>query len=116
MNRLQISELDYKLADVTSSHLPESMSANSTHGALVDLDSDGLLDLITSTWSGRNQLLLNTGDAHFKDLTESVPEDRDPTRCVVVADFDKDGRPDLFFCGRDVNRVYLNKTPIKNLP
>ncbi|MCB9740315.1 MAG: VCBS repeat-containing protein, partial [Deltaproteobacteria bacterium] len=82
VNRLQISELDYKLADVTSSHLPENMSANSTHGALVDLDGDGLLDLITSTWGGRNQLLLNTGDAHFQDLTASDLTEQPPQRAA----------------------------------
>ncbi len=111
-NRLSVGELDYKYADVTASHLPSGMAAyNSQYGVFVDLDMDGLLDIITATYEQRNQLLLNTGDAHFGDFTASVPNDRDPSYVVCVADFDKDGRPDLFFGNRDVNRIYLNKTP-----
>ncbi len=111
-NRLSVGELDYKYADVTASHLPSGMAAyNSQYGVFVDLDMDGLLDIVTATYEQRNQLLLNTGDAHFGDFTASVPRDLDPSYVVCVADFDKDGRPDLFFANRDVNRIYLNKTP-----
>ncbi|MCO4762519.1 MAG: IPT/TIG domain-containing protein [Myxococcales bacterium] len=111
-NRLSVGELDYKYADVTASHLPSKMSAyQSTHGVFVDLDLDGMIDIVTSTYQNRNQLLLNTGDAHFGDFTTSLPADKDPSYVVCVADFDKDGRPDLFFGNRDVNRIYLNKTP-----
>lgn len=111
-NRLSVGELDYKYADVTASHLPASMASyHSTHGVFVDLDMDGLLDIVTSSYQNPNQLLLNTGDAHFGDFTKSMPFDRDPSYVVCVADFDKDGRPDLFIGNRDVNRIYLNKTP-----
>lgn len=112
VNRLAVSELDNKYADVTASHLPANMAASdSRSGQFVDLDMDGLLDIVTATFDGQNQLLLNTGDAHFGDYTKSMPYDVDPSYVICVADFDKDGRPDLFIANRDVNRIYLNKTP-----
>ena len=112
VNRLQVGELDFKFADVTASHLPSGgISADSTDGAIVDLDRDGYLDLVSSTWGSRNRLLLNQGDAHFGDFTGSMPYDNDWSNFVIVTDVNGDKVPDLVFGGRGVTRIYINKTP-----
>ena len=110
-NRLHIGELDFKYADATASNLPLGIGKNSTWGAVVDLDMDGFPDFVTSSWGQQNQLILNKGGATFEDFTTSMPKDIDPSRCVRLADFDGDGVDDLFFANRQVNRIYLNKTP-----
>ena len=110
-NRLFVGELDYKYSDVTVSHLPTGLGADSQGGDVGDLDLDGFPDLISANWAQQNQLLLNQGDAHFGNFTDSVPRDIDYSLCATLADFDNDGRLDVFLCGSGVNRIYLNKTP-----
>ena len=117
-NRLHLAELDFKYADVTASNLllqngdPYVLNDNSTWGGAGDFDMDGFVDFVASNWGQQNTLMLNKGGAVFEDFTAfSMPRDADPSRCVVVADLDGDGVLDLFFANRQVNRVYLNKTP-----
>lgn len=110
-NRLHVGELDFKYADVTVSHLPSGLGANHTGGALADLDLDGFVDVFSTVYAGHNQLLLNQGDAHFGNFSSALPADSDESRCVVLADFDNDGRTDAFICNLDANRIYMNKTP-----
>ena len=109
-NRLHVGELDYKFADVTASHLP-GMGGNSTGGAVVDLDMDGYMDFVWTNYDGQNMLMLNQGEAKFGNFTSSMPRDYDGSRCMAVADFDGDGRQDIFIGNRNANRIYLNKTP-----
>lgn len=112
VDRLQVGELDYKLADVTASHLPNGgISANSTDGAVVDLDRDGFVDLVTSTYGGQNRLILNQGEAHFGDFTSSMPADIDYSNYIVATDVDGDKVVDLIVGGDGMTRVYINKTP-----
>ena len=111
-DRLQVGELDYKLADVTASHLPQNLPAlNSTDGAIVDLDRDGFPDLITSTWGSRARLLLNQGEAHFGDFSSSIPPENDWSNSIEVVDVNGDKVPDFVLGGRGMTRIFINKTP-----
>lgn len=86
----------------------------------IDFDGDGLLDLYLvngSTLSrhekGDNpggRLYRNNGDGTFTDVTRraGVPGPAWGTGCAV-ADFDGDGRPDLFVAGWGGNRLYRNR-------
>jgi hypothetical protein len=66
--------------------------------ALVDPDGDGSFDIAVATWEGPNRVYERRGD-QFVDV--APPRWREPTRprTVLAADFDNDGRPELFMNG-----------------
>ena len=70
-------------------------------GAWVDFDSDGLLDIMVSTNSGKpdvgsDKLYRNMGDNIFEDVTPEVFGHKDVGRGVAWCDFDNDGDLDLY--------------------
>lgn len=100
--------------DVTATHLPEraSVARNTMDVAAVDLDADGDLDVVTAQEFLPNKILLNGGDGHFTDGSSLLPAlspdelkgaatTGHDTEDVSVADFDRDGRPDLLFVSED---------------
>jgi enediyne biosynthesis protein E4 len=68
--------------------------------SLVDLDDDGDLDLfVVSDFAGID-VYLNDGRGHFAEVTRSwVPEARGFGMAHAFADFDADGRTDVFVTG-----------------
>jgi hypothetical protein len=78
--------------------------------ALLDFDGDGLLDLFIpggGYFEGQevrghpNKLYKNLGGFHFRDVTREVGVDRPAfyTHGCAVADYDRDGWPDLLVTG-----------------
>jgi hypothetical protein len=68
----------------------------------VDLNTDGNLDLVTTSWnSNKVSVLLGKGDGTFNAVT-AYPVSTEP-RGVAVADFNKDGKPDLAVSSIDSN-------------
>ncbi len=66
--------------------------------AVADLDSDGDQDVVLSRASGLEDLVLyNLGQGDF--TAEALPDSEPESLTVTVADFDGDGRLDLFVAG-----------------
>ena len=66
--------------------------------AVADVDGDGLLDVYFVDQRGGNQLWRNVGGGRFEDITTKAGVALADRVCVTAsfADYDNDGRPDLF--------------------
>ena len=66
--------------------------------AVADVDGDGLLDVYFVDQRGGNQLWRNLGAGRFEDITSKAGVAVADRVCVTAsfADYDNDGRPDLF--------------------
>ncbi len=89
---------------------------------LLDLENDGDLDLFTMKLYGRMHVYLNDGTGHFTATSASGLGDGlyDP-RGATVADFDRDGDPDIYFVDANKyarsayhNHFLRNETPSTN--
>lgn len=65
--------------------------------AWADLDNNGVLDMLLTTWSGAI-IYHNNGDGTFSNLSLSLPGDY--ATAATVADFDRDGKLDILIGGR----------------
>jgi hypothetical protein len=65
-----------------------------------DFNNDGRIDLFFAANQGKNKLYLNTGDLHFKDVTDEarIPEDGAWSTGVSVVDINNDGLLDIYIC------------------
>jgi enediyne biosynthesis protein E4 len=100
-------------------------------GGLIDYDGDGLLDVFVTGgggYAGPNEktivgrpckLYRNLGGFKFKDVTKEVGLDKFPwfyTHGAAVADYDRDGWPDLLVTGWGRVALFHNEPVDKNDP
>ena len=79
--------------------------------ALVDIDSDGDLDLFQTVFEGGNRLFTNDGSGAFAEVSAArLPDLAEPSVAVVAGDLTGDQLPDFFIAnGNDVgNRLLAN--------
>lgn len=86
----------------------------------VDHDGDGDPDLVVTSGGAeaaegdealRDRLYRNDGNGAFSRVEDALPDVRESSGCVVAADFDDDGDPDLFVAGRIVPGAYPDAPP-----
>ena len=112
------------LKDVSSTNLPSIVTSarNSMDASIVDIDSDGDLDIILAIEFYKNVILLNDGKGHFTNGSNLLP-DKKATKStkpynyypyhdsedVMVEDINKDGLLDILFVTEDdkINELYL---------
>lgn len=100
---------DQELHSIPLSISPRKKGLADAAAQFVDVDLDGMLDLIVfraghpSTQASTKDLhdvYLNRGNRNFELATEPVlPDDLGPVQAVAVADIDQDGDTDLFLAG-----------------
>lgn len=102
--------------DVTN-HLPElAREALAFHGAPLDADEDGDLDLFLSNdcyasgaCTAPPMLLLNDGNAHFTVAEECYCDEPISAMGAATGDADGDGRIDLYVSNFGPSRLYLGQ-------
>ena len=78
--------------------------------AALDIDGDGLFDVVCGNWEGYHRLFMQGAGDAFEDV---APADmREPThvRTVIAADFDNDGFEEIYFNNMgEQNRFFAQK-------
>lgn len=93
-------------ADVTTRGLPVDLAI--ADAAFGDVNSDGLLDLVTAGPSGQNMLLLGDGFGGFsEDVDAGFTES--PASAVALADLNRDRRLDVILLAGDQSAVYFQQ-------
>ena len=102
-NKLYLNKGDFKFEDITENAGVKGLSDWASGVTMVDINSDGLLDIYVSTVSGRyelkghNELYINNGDNTFTESSEKYGLN---TSCATTQaaffDYDRDGDLDCF--------------------
>lgn len=93
--------------DVTATHVPADAELHALDAALLDVDSDGDLDVAVAVENGANRLYLNDGTgklSHTPGAFGSIAGDNEHVR---VADFNGDGHMDVVFVAEDTEQHNL---------
>lgn len=92
---LLLRNVDGRFVDVAREYGLTDPEENARGATLVDPEGAQTPDIVCGNWNGRNRLFARDGDA-FRDVAPSALARPTHVRTVVAADFDNDGRQELF--------------------
>lgn len=102
-NRLYVNKGDFVFEDITEQAGVGGTREWSTGTAMVDINSDGLLDIYVTNSGGtehedrKNELFINNGDGTFTERAEEYGlDDNGNSIHAVFFDYDNDGDPDMY--------------------
>jgi len=87
--------------DVTASHMPLDEDIHALDVVLVDVNSDGLLDMALALENEPNRLYINDGEGKFIWKEGAFVSKNHDSEHVRAADFNNDGYIDLIFVAED---------------
>jgi tetratricopeptide (TPR) repeat protein len=88
---------DGTFTDVTAQSGLAEPATSTQAAAWVDIDNDGLVDLIVGNENGGLQLFHNKGDGTFEDIARAAGVDRGGfIKAVAAGDYDNDGYVDFY--------------------
>lgn len=95
--------------DVTTTHVPPGPDLHAVDAVMIDVDSDGDLDVVVAVEHGPNALYRNDGRGRLTwvpGIFDATPRDNEHVR---AADFDGDGHMDVVFVteSEEVHALYL---------
>lgn len=93
--------------DVTATHVPADAALHALDGAMLDADGDGDLDIAVAVENGANRLYLNDGTGKLSHAAGAFGSIKGDNEHVRVADFDRDGHPDVLFIAEDTEQHAL---------
>ncbi|WP_248896274.1 CRTAC1 family protein [Haloplanus halobius] len=92
---LLLRNVDGHFVDVAREYGVTDAAENARGAALVAPDGASEFDIVCGNWNGDNRLFARDGD-RFRDVAPSALARPTRVRTVVPADFDNDGRQELF--------------------
>lgn len=104
--------LSISFTEVSSTHIAFAELTNNTMDIeMADLDNDGDADMVLAMEFKPNIILINDGYGKFSNESSSrLPQVVHDSEDIAIADYDKDGDPDIIFVSEDdrVHEYYLN--------
>ena len=124
-NHLYVNEGDFSFRDVSATAGVEGYNSWSTGALMVDVNSDGLLDIYVCNAghvegdNQKNELYINNGDLTFTEQADAYNlADNGFTTHAAFFDYDKDGDLDLYLLNNSfipVNTLnYSNKRELRS--
>ncbi|HTD88355.1 MAG TPA: VCBS repeat-containing protein, partial [Candidatus Binatia bacterium] len=97
-NGLYRNKGDWKFEDIAAPSGAQCTNQTPRGVTMADVNGDGYLDILVTSLSGPNALLLNDGKGHFTDVTEAsgMVQNKAGGHTIAVADVDGDGDLDVY--------------------
>lgn len=93
--------------DATASHVPLDPELHALDAGMLDADGDGDLDVAVAVENGANRLYLNDGSGKLTHAAGAFGPLSGDNEHVRVADFNRDGHPDVLFIAEDTEQHNL---------